>query len=205
MVTTASTKETSFLAALSREPRRILLRSFVDCVSISRPPGSFTSHPSGEDGFASCANDGVCGATPMEAGRALEPGQRLSTGPWVQTKLVFVSVKTLRQAAQAALDVLGPTARPSSVFSTISDSCENCGELLTSSSTTASSVSRWAEVAPAIFSNTNAMYFIVCFYNKYDHVVRQLVLLPDLTTAAGATWKWVLYTTCQEVQVRYNF
>ena len=99
----------------------------MDCVPLSKPPGSFTSHLSGEDGFASCTNDGVCDATPMEAGGALEPGQRLSTGPRVLTKPVFVSVKTLRQAAQAALDVLGTIVRPSSVFSMISDSCKHGG------------------------------------------------------------------------------
>ena len=51
-----------------------------------------------------------------------------------------------------------------------------------------------------------AFTVIVCIYSKYDHVVRQQVFLPELTSADvnDVTLKWVLYTTWQEVQVRYK-
>ena len=101
LATVASTTDANLLAATSRELRGILFRIFISDLFGGRCGSSFLPWTGGS-GLCCAFSDGSV-ALLLEAGGTREPEQRLPTGPWVRTNPVFVSVKTLRQAEQAAL------------------------------------------------------------------------------------------------------
>ena len=151
LATAASTTKANFLAATFCELRGILFRIFTAYLFGRRCRSSF---PWTGEASPCCTLFNGGDVALLVSGGAQEPEQRLSTGPWVQTKLVFVSVKTLRHTKHAALVKLAPSVRASwasHVSSTLS--CSLLDDLHTYSSTSTPSDDDGRSSATTIFSH----------------------------------------------------
>ena len=169
LATAASTTEANFLAATSREPRGILFRIFTAYL-FGRRCGSSSSPWTGEAGPCCTLSNGGDAAL-LVSGGAREPEQRMSTGPWVRTKPVFVSVKTLRHTEHAALVELAPSVRASwasRVSSTLS--CSLLDDSHTYSSTSTPSDADGRSRATAIFSHLCTLLSTVNLKNTSLHL-----------------------------------
>ena len=156
LATAASTTKANFLAATSREPRGILFRIFTAYLFGRRCRSS--SFPwTGEAGPCCTLSNGG-DAVLLMSGGVQEPEQRLSTGPWVRTKPIFVRVKTLRYTEHAALVRLAPSVR-ASWASRVSSmlSCSLLDDSHTYSSTSTPSDDDGCSSATAIVNNYTSL------------------------------------------------